>query len=377
MGDTKFYKGENPMIFQRNTNTVLTIDIGFRNIKIAEIDVEKGDFIYIKKYGIAPTPRGCIRNGKIQDIDKMVQAIKRVIDETGMKAKKAKIVMSGTHIVSSLMNIQLAANEDIDATIKKYVLEYLTAVSENTHEIDYRIIKSEERGGNKNAKVFVTAILKSIVESYIDVLLGLGLKPLSVDIPAYSINKFFKRNIKIEENEKSLTEDVNKNEIFAVFDFGSETTIINILRNKNLEFNKAILRGSSNIDELIAQRMYRKISEGESIKLKSGMTLPHNFSLAERNEYGKIVREIVDEIMGQIKECFDTYKKLYAGSEIGHAYIIGGGSMLMGLKEYLREGLSIPVIPIGLLSIDHIHLDKRLNKDKMNYLINVAGISLE
>jgi len=40
---------------------------------------------------------------------------------------------------------------------------------------------------------------------------------------------------------------------FAVIDFGSETTIINILRNKILEFNKVILSGSSNLDEAIAK----------------------------------------------------------------------------------------------------------------------------
>jgi type IV pilus assembly protein PilM len=357
---------------------MLTIDIGFRNIKIAEIDLGKEDFIYIKNYGIAPTPRGCIRNGKIQNIHKMVQAIKRVIDEMGMKAKKAKIVMSGTHIVSSLLKIPISFNEDLDPTIKQYILKYLTAVNEETHEIDYRVIHTAENQGNKTAKVFVTAILKSIVDSYIDVLLGLSLKPISVDIPAYSINKFFKRNVKLEEEDKiSFKGEINDHEIFAVFDFGSETTIVNILRNKNLEFNKAILRGSSNIDELIAQRMYRKLSEGEAIKLKHGMSLPESFSIKERDEYGKIVKEIVDEIIEQIKECFELYKKLYAGSEIGHAYIIGGGSMLMGLKEYLREGLSILVVPIGLLSIDHILLDERLNKDKINYLINVAGISLD
>jgi len=46
---------------------------------------------------------------------------------------------------------------------------------------------------------------------------------------------------------------------FAVIDFGSETTIINILRNKILEFNKVILSGSSNLDEAIAKNMRKSI----------------------------------------------------------------------------------------------------------------------
>jgi len=53
---------------------------------------------------------------------------------------------------------------------------------------------------------------------------------------------------------------------FAVIDFGSETTIINILRNKILEFNKVILSGSSNLDEAIAKNMRKSIIEAERLR---------------------------------------------------------------------------------------------------------------
>ena len=51
-------------------------------------------------------------------------------------------------------------------------------------------------------------------------------------------------------NRKNLNKDA-----FAVIDFSSETTIINILRNKILEFNKVILTGSTNLDDAIAKML--------------------------------------------------------------------------------------------------------------------------
>jgi len=60
---------------------------------------------------------------------------------------------------------------------------------------------------------------------------------------------------------------------FAVIDFGSETTIVNILRNRVLEFNKVILRGSSNIDEAIAASTGKKLEEAERIKKIHGLAL--------------------------------------------------------------------------------------------------------
>jgi len=46
--------------------------------------------------------------------------------------------------------------------------------------------------------------LKSIIQSYIDILIELGLKPISVDIPANSAAKFFNREIMVSESETCL-----------------------------------------------------------------------------------------------------------------------------------------------------------------------------
>ena len=70
------------------------------------------------------------------------------------------------------------------------------------------------------------------------------MKPISIDIPANSIAKFL---IEIKINRNELWYERQKfggstNNVFSVIDFGSETTIVNILRDKILEFNKVILK---------------------------------------------------------------------------------------------------------------------------------------
>jgi type IV pilus assembly protein PilM len=80
------------------------------------------------------------------------------------------------------------------------------------------------------------------------------LKPLSVDIPANSISKFFQKDIEFKESD-IMVRNGKRNGIMsstdAVIDLGSETTIVNILKNKIPEFNRVVLQGSSNIDQAI------------------------------------------------------------------------------------------------------------------------------
>jgi len=53
-----------------------------------------------------------------------------------------------------------------------------------------RFLQELKEDNVEKVKVFVTAVRKSIINSYIDVLFELGLKPVSVDIPANSTANF-------------------------------------------------------------------------------------------------------------------------------------------------------------------------------------------
>ena len=61
-------------------NNLLSIDIGFRNIKIVEVEVNRNKEIFIKNFGIASTPKGSIKNGAIQDVRAVTNEISKGIE---------------------------------------------------------------------------------------------------------------------------------------------------------------------------------------------------------------------------------------------------------------------------------------------------------
>lgn len=358
-------------------NDLLSIDIGFRNIKIVQV-VVKNNEISIKNFGIAATPRNCIKNGAIKDVDTVTKEIRRVIDNNHINTKNAKIVMSGTNIISRIFMIDKEPGRDIDSLVRSTVTQYMPINTEE-HQIDYKVLQELRENGVDKIKVFVTAVAKRIIQSYIDILLRLGLKPMSVDIPANSTAKFFNREIKVNENESLFRKQkygrLNEN-TFAVLDFGSETTIVNILRDRVLEFNKVILSGSSNLDDEIAVAIDKKPEEAERLKKMYGINTPGINASEEQEKTFECSRRLVDKAIKQIYQCFEFYETRCYGEKVGKIYIIGGGSLLQGLRTYLEERLAIPVYPVGLLSIDGIHIHEGLDSEKLNFLINSVGITL-
>lgn len=367
------------MLFPFMKNNYLSIDVGFRNIKVVEVAVNRNNEVYIKNFGIAPTPINCIKNGVIKNVDAVSSEISRIIRENKMKVKKSKIVMSGTSIISRVFLLEKVPGEDIDNLVNKAITANLP-INPDEHKIDYKILQEVKDNGVDKIKVFVTAVRKNIINSYIDVLFELGLKPISVDIPANSTAKFFNRNIKVSiDNVKFV--NPNKNEYnkdaFAVIDFGSETTIINILRNRILEFNKVILTGSANMDELISKETYKSVIEAERLKKMYGITTPPAYDAPEDHvRVYRALKEPIDKLINQIYMCMAFYEARCFGVKVGKIFIIGGGSLMKGLAEYMEKMLQIPVYPVGLLDIDGIDINKNLNSDKLNFLVNAVGITL-
>ena len=72
-------------------NDYISIDIGFKNIKVVEVSVNKNNEVYVKDFGIVSTPQNCIKNGVITNIKSIIKEIKKVIDENKMKVKKQRL----------------------------------------------------------------------------------------------------------------------------------------------------------------------------------------------------------------------------------------------------------------------------------------------
>ena len=179
---------------------LISIDIGFRNIKVVEVELGRRGGVFIKNFGIVATPPGCIKNGAIKDVKRVTSEIKRTMGDINVRAKNGKIVMSGTNIISRIFVIDRIPGEDLERLVRSTISQSMP-IDLEAHQIDYKVLQEFQEGGVSKIKIFVTAVLKSIIQSYIDILTDLGLKPLSVDIPANSTAKFFSREITISQDE--------------------------------------------------------------------------------------------------------------------------------------------------------------------------------
>jgi len=359
----------------------LTVDIGFRYIKIVQLRKKKNNDVTIINFGIGDTPKGCIKNGAIKDQPKVIKEIQKVIHEHNLSAKEAKIVISGTNIITRIIMIDRVPTEDIDKAVWTEINTYLP-INLNEHMVDYKVLGVINDSGKEKIKVFVTAVAKRIINSYLEILKSLNLKPIAVDIPANSVAKFFQKDIIHKETDSIMKKKkfakLSSN-TYAVIDLGSETSIVNILSNKVPEFNRVVLLGSSNIDGTILKDLNlesHQLDQAERYKKMYGMVRNKDLNNLLEWDCSEASKIVINEIIKHIKMCFDFYVQRCAGEHISRIYLVGGGSQLKGLKDYLEDIFEMPVYPINFIEIIGIEFAAGLNKEKVNYLINAVGIAL-
>ena len=369
------------MAFSFFNNYFLTIDIGFKLIKVLQVRKKEDDAIEVVNFGIGNTPKDCIKNGAIRNKARVIEEIKRLMRENNITAKEAKIVMSGTNIITRIIMIDDVPENEVEKRVMTEIESFMP-INMKEHRVDFKILDYFYEGGIKKHRIFVTAVKQSIINSYVEILNSLNLKPVAVDTPANSIAKLFNNEIWLKKTDDRIS--VQRNQRFdtgtvAVLDFGSETTIVNILRNKVIEFNRVILIGSSNIDKAIFDNIIidkLKADFAEMYKKKYGIILNRDYNNDLEWNCSEITKGVVNEIIKNINTCFDFYTTRCGGDKVTKILITGGGSQLIHLNEYLEGIFKVPCYLINSVDIPGVEFAVNLDVNRINYLTNALGIAL-
>jgi len=360
-------------------NDILSIDIGFTNIKVVHVRKKTGSLLKIINYGIGSTPFGCIKNGIISDLEGIANNLKKVIEEQGINERNVKIVISaGSNIISKVIYVSKVDDKKVEEKIKEEIRKQIP-VDIQSQKLFYRITGETLSNKLHYFKVLITVVPNSTIDTYVKLLKLLNFKPVSIEIPFSSIARFFSKGVSVAEREEwnhlKTPFDMDKGTI-AVIDLGSETTNLSIMNNGALEFNRIVLAGGRNLDELISKKLGVTREVAERYKKMHGIS----FEMHMGDEIEKIVdecmRDYLGEILRNIKRSLDFYVNRCSGHKVERIVFIGGGSGIRGLRQFSYEIMETQVYTIEMLEFKNIEFESNLDKEKIRYLVNALGIAM-
>lgn len=337
---------------------MIGIDIGSSYIKAVQMKNGK-----LLRMGMEALPEGMVNQGRIIAPAQLAQVIKKLLKTRRIKGKACSICISGNELIVRELKLPEMNEKQIMENIQHEITSFLP-MHQDEYCIDYKLLEylPPQEGALSKLRIMVVAAPSNLLQTYMDTLKQADRKTEYIDVGPNILGKLAKR-IMMKGNAAGAMDSI------GIIDFGAYSTNIIILKNGNYFLHKAITNGGDYLTSQIAKKLEIDIMEAEEYKKKINF-MENNY---HNNEY-LYIKNYIDFLIMDIERTIEFYKSRNNQIGLDRIYITGGGSLLKGLPEYLKEHFSMEVA--SLSTVLQQYRKSNENADKLAFYAQAIGATL-
>lgn len=330
-----------PKNFFHTQTSAFGLEIGNKSIKVLELK-KAGTKYKLAGYRREILPEGTVLNNEIINTDAVAATIKKAINSAKPKSIKSKNVIislpENKTFVKSIHLPKLEKDKE-EKIISEEVEKYIPLSIEDVY-YDWQIVKS----GRESVNIILAAAPKTIVDSYQNVIIKAGLKPVVFDLEAAA------------EARALISEKSALNRASLIVDIGETKTLLIISENSDIPFTTALSDISGSIfTKTVAKNLNITIKEAEKKKIRCCSPKMTD----EEQKTLSAIHTVLDDLAFEIKKILDYYEDRFLRHQnIIEIFLCGGGAGATGIEKYLalklkkKVKLGNPWINIPLLRHD-------------------------
>jgi type IV pilus assembly protein PilM len=332
--------------FMQQQHLTVGLDIGSHAVKVCELS-ESGKKMKLVSLGSARLPADAVEDGELKDPDAVAAVIKSLIDNLQIRGKKVGISISGYSVILKKINLAVMNEKELEDHIHSEAEQYIPFDLTDVY-LDYQDLKTNTNDEDRT-DVMLVAAKKDVVDSYLQMLRSIGLKPVLVDVDAFALENSYETNYGQEGS-------------VVLVDIGSSKMNINIVAKGASLFARDVALGCRQLTEQIQGKFDLDFEQAESLKI--GAVSPAE----KQGELESIFISTTTQWIMEIKKAIDFYNSNFPDSPLAKLVISGGGAKVKGLDSYFSEEIGVPVEifnPFLMAMVDASKIDP-------DYLINIA-----
>jgi type IV pilus assembly protein PilM len=301
----------------------VAFDIGSSSIKMVEAAADKNGYRLLNA-GVMPLPPGAVQNNMVIDGGTVVQAIRKLIQENGVKATKVISAVPGRAVIMKKFQLPMQQGEELDTNVEFEAKQVIPENLENVN-LDYQVVNYLE-GGNK-IEVLMVAVRKEIVDSYTDVIEQAGLAPAIMDVDYFAMESMYETNY----------EPQVAGEVIGLIHIGARYTSMNVLSNGISTFTGDLPVGGEEFTESLRRELRISSEAAETLKITGIL------EGKKAVDVEALVRPTSATLAEEIRRTLSLYGAVASEEGIRTIYVSGGSAKIPGLCGLLEHRLGVPV----------------------------------
>src|SRR5215831_8057588 len=286
------------------------VDIGASSIKVVQLR-ETRKKLQVARWGWAPLPPQTIIDGHVMNSGAVTEALNRVFHDGKITQRDVAIGVYGQSVIVRKITVPMMTPGELDEQIH-WEAEQHIPFDIKLMSIDYEVLRRRTDSGQMD--LLLVAAKKDEINDYAAILREAKLKPVVVDINAFTIQNIF-------EHQYGLPQDGT----IALLNVGAAVSTLNIVSRGISAFTREITNAGNAITEEIRKQCNCSYEQAEAYKCGGGPTqiVPQ--------EVHQIIMQASTGLAGEIQRSLDFYLATSGESEISRIHICGGSAYLAPL----------------------------------------------
>ena len=362
-------------------NTILTIDVGGDNLKMAEFVFPPGGSITLRKFAFRKFEES------EEDDGAFAETYRAMLSENNFTAKQVRLSLSGQSSFCRLSKLD-ALSSGKGSVSKIVELEARQIVPYPMNEVvwDYQLIKhdwqetlmrTQEDGSeaevtetHEEFEALFVAVKSEQITRYTDVIEESGKEILSVEIAPVALFNAAKGSSQCRADECVLLLNIGGR--------GANLMIV----DHDRAFIRSIPIAGDSITHQVAKEFGITFEEAEDLKRRHGFVALGGAYEEPESEVAatisKIARNVMTRLHGEVSRSINVWRSQHRGHAPSRVLLSGGGSTMMYITDFFNEKLRLPVEYLNTFSA--ITISEPVDKEQLQLVApmfqEMIGMSL-
>lgn len=331
------------------------LDVGHGSVHVLQLDAKRSK-PKVLGYGMTTFDPTAIDSGVIVKPEAIAEAVQKLFQRGlvgDITTNRVALAVPVARAFTRALDTPKLSEKELSEAVRTEVEQYIPAAAESLY-VDY----SQVNDTLGKSGVFVVAMPKKIVDSYITLARVLGLETVLIETSSGAGANLFHR-------------DAQSDVPTVLVDFGSSSADITIYDNNPIVSGTAPC-GGEQVTRLIAEAL--GVTEHEAVIIKS------RYGLTPSKKQAHIeaaLKPTLNLLSREIRRTIRYYEeRTKAKQSIAQIVVMGGGANMPGLADYLTSDLRIPVRSLDPTAyVDFGHLQPLNAGERMSY-VTAVGLAL-
>jgi type IV pilus assembly protein PilM len=303
-----------------STPPMIGVDISSSSVKMVELsDASKsgGSGYIVERYTIEALPQDAVRDGNINDLDAVSDALRSAWKRLGTRVKNVSLALPAAAVISKKILLPSGLRDDeLEVQVEAEANQYIPFALEEVN-LDFQVIGPSPTNPEE-IEVLLAASRKANVEDRVAAAQAAGLKTIVVDVEPYAAEAAF-------EQVRAQLPGGATDQCVALIDIGATVMNVNVIRNDQSVYTRDQQIGGAQLTQMIQNTFGLSAEEAEIAKRNGG--LPENYESDVLIPF----RESVATEITRALQFFFTSSTQY--NEVNYIVLAGGCASLTGLDD--------------------------------------------